>query len=82
MNFITSGPDLICNRRLQQTLRVLLFTRILTNSALDCDEQGSRLLKLFHAQLNLFTRAHEILNAHQYKNIAKFSIFQAQISLE
>ena len=25
---------------------------------------------------------HEILNAHQYKNIEKFSIFHAQISLE
>ena len=25
---------------------------------------------------------HEILNAHKYKNIKKFSIFQAQINLE
>ena len=25
---------------------------------------------------------HEILNAHKYENIKKFSIFQAQISLE
>ena len=25
---------------------------------------------------------HEILNAHKYKNIMKFSSFQAQISLE
>ena len=25
---------------------------------------------------------HEILNAHKYENINKFSIFQAQISLE
>ena len=25
---------------------------------------------------------HEILNAHKYKNIKKFSIFQAHLSLE
>ena len=39
---------------------------------------GLEVIKLF--MLN--SAEHELLNAHMYKNIEKFSIFQAQISLE
>ena len=37
---------------------------------------GPKVIKKFHAQSD----EHEISNAHNYKNIKKFSIFQAQIS--
>ena len=39
---------------------------------------GLRLLKIFM----LSSAEHEILNAHKYKNIKKFGIFLAQVSLE
>ena len=39
---------------------------------------GYKIQCIFHAQ----SAEHEILNAHEYKNIKKFSFFQVQISLE
>ena len=39
---------------------------------------GPKVIKNF----KLNSSEHEILNAHKYKNIKKFSSFQAQISLE
>ena len=42
-------------------------------------QPGPEVIKLFFM---LNSAEHEILNARKYKNIKKFSFFQAQISLE
>ena len=50
---------------------IIFFTNLMIGS-------GSGVVKMFMLRL----AEHEILNAHKYKNIKKFSIFQAEVSAE
>ena len=53
-----------------------------TNKKLHADWLGLKLGPEVIKNFRLNSAEHEILNAHKYKNIKKFSFFQAQISLE